>query len=55
MYYTLQVGVNECTSGVVRVGQQTKSLDPREQIKIQWEMSAGLNKDKNHNCTGIII
>ena len=47
-----QVGVDECSEGIVRVAQQTKSLDPRQQALFEWEISAGLNTDLDHNCTG---
>ena len=48
----MQVSVDECTQGIVRVAQQTHSLDPRQQGTFEWEMSAGINTQLNHNCTG---
>ena len=47
-----QVSVDECTEGIVRVAQQTQSLDPRQQGTFEWEISAGINTDLDHNCTG---
>lgn len=37
----------------MQVAQQTKNLDPRQQATFEWEMSAGLNADLSHNCTGM--
>ena len=48
----LQVSVDECTEGIVRVAQQTRGLDPRQQGTFEWEISAGINTDLDHNCTG---
>ena len=48
----LQVSVDECSEGIIRVAQQTLSLDPRQQGTLEWEMSAGINTDLDHNCTG---
>ena len=48
----LQVSIDECTEGIVRVAQQTRGLDPRQQGTFEWEMSAGINTDLDHNCTG---
>ena len=50
-----QVSVEECTEGIVRVAQQTQSLDPRQQASLEWEMAAGLNADLSHNCTGTYV
>ena len=44
--------MDDCSEGIVRVAQQTKSLDPRQQGLFEWEISAGLNTDLDHNCTG---
>ena len=52
--YDFQVSVDDCTEGIVRVAEQTKTLDPRQQEKFEWQISAGMNSDFNHNCTGIV-
>lgn len=49
------MSVEECTEGIVRVAEQTQSLDPRQQASFEWEMSAGLNADISHNCTGTYV
>ena len=36
------------------MAQQTQSLDPRQQSVFEWMISAGLNTDLDHNCSGNI-
>ena len=52
--YDFQVSIDDCTEGIVRVAEQTKTLNPRQQEKFEWQISAGMNSDFNHNCTGIV-
>ena len=59
IFYThnpyIQVGVDDCSEGIVRVAQQTQSLDPRQQGTFEWQISAAINAGLDHNCSGTDI
>ena len=49
---TVQVSVEQCTEGIIRVGGQQALINPLEQKKFEWTISSGLNSELSNNCTG---
>ena len=49
---TVQVSVEQCTEGIIRVGGQQKLINPLEQEAFEWTISSGLNSKLSNNCTG---
>uniref|UniRef100_A0A1X7UMY0 Generative cell specific-1/HAP2 domain-containing protein n=1 Tax=Amphimedon queenslandica TaxID=400682 RepID=A0A1X7UMY0_AMPQE len=44
------VSINQCTDGIIRVSERIKTVDPRQQVTFEFELSSSLNVAFNHSC-----
>ncbi len=49
----MQVTVGECTDGIIQVSEKIKTINPRHMETFTFEISASINAEFEHNCTGI--
>lgn len=52
--FLLQVSIDKCTDGIIRVSDRSKTIDPRQQVTFDFQISASMNKAFNHSCNGKI-
>ena len=52
--FILQISIDQCTDGIIRVSDRSKTIDPRQQMTFEFQISASMNKAFNHSCNGKI-
>lgn len=52
--FLLQVSIDKCSDGIIRVSDRSKTIDPRQQMTFDFQISASMNKAFNHSCNGKI-
>ena len=48
----VKVSVGQCTDGIIQVSEKTRTINPRQMEIFVFEISASVNMELDHNCTG---
>ena len=52
---SIQVLIEACSDGIIRVSSKQQSVHPREQAEFFFQLSASLNIDANHTCYSELV